>query len=495
MLRTLVCSLFSFLGCLTLITSSSAASLEARTSPLNSLNSKLSPRIVGGTTPTQSLYESKLASTVALIETRASNQYDGQFCGGTLISAYRVLTAAHCIVNDAPFNLRLAPSSVRALVGSRTLDQDILYSSNLIPVSEIFVHPKFSLQSMRFDVAILQLARPASGTPTLSILDKSMSTTMGLDTSETPALTAGWGDTDTTTDECCFPRTLLIASQKVHSAVACKKNLANSPAWRFDAQIQLCAGEVGRDSCQGDSGGPLIVDFPKSSVSYLAGVVSYGVGCGEEFYGVYSRADAIAEWASSIPDAKTKSGLNSGPRITAAQAVDFRRVKLTINANTTLPVLGYALWERRTMNQQSVDAFIGRFPNTSSITVPVTARRSSALRTLVIRSLTPQSESEQTIYKVGPKIDRVKPSAPRALKPKRIGRTNVQLAWTPGVDYQSGTFSTQIQYRKLKQPWRISTVKLPRTRIALGIQGRADFRARTLDRAGNFSAWSRTVSG
>lgn len=63
----------------------------------------------------------------------------------------------------------------------------------------------------------------------------------------------------------------------------------------------LCAGYAsgGIDACQGDSGGPMVCHKDKSHW-YLAGVISWGLGCARpRSYGVYANVTELAAWIRS----------------------------------------------------------------------------------------------------------------------------------------------------------------------------------------------------
>ena len=58
----------------------------------------------------------------------------------------------------------------------------------------------------------------------------------------------------------------------------------------------LCAGgQVDRDACKGDGGGPLVCQH--RGLFHLAGIVSWGIGCGQRNVpGVYVNVARYSDW-------------------------------------------------------------------------------------------------------------------------------------------------------------------------------------------------------
>jgi trypsin len=64
----------------------------------------------------------------------------------------------------------------------------------------------------------------------------------------------------------------------------------------YISESMVCASFKNRDSCQGDSGGPLIIKGEDGSSDLLVGLVSWGVGCANDWPGVYARVSSRYNW-------------------------------------------------------------------------------------------------------------------------------------------------------------------------------------------------------
>ncbi|SDN19528.1 Trypsin [Streptomyces sp. cf386] len=221
-----------------------------------------STRIVGGTTTTASAYPYVMQITDAS---------QSQFCGGTLVSATKVVTAAHCMVDETT-------SSVR-VVGGRTYRNGT--NGTVSRVSDIWIHPDYTDATNGNDVAVLTLSTSMPYT-TASYVDSSDT---GVYAAGTTARIVGWG---TTSSGGSSSNQLRTATVPTVSDSSCGSSYGSD----FIQSDMICAGysSGGVDTCQGDSGGPLLIG------GVLAGIVSWGEGCAQAGYpGVYTRLTTFSD--------------------------------------------------------------------------------------------------------------------------------------------------------------------------------------------------------
>jgi len=453
-------------------------------------------KITGGTKAPDAQYQSHLRSTVALVSLDARNQYDGQFCAGTLIDELHVVTAGHCLVDDGDVRTRIAPSSFAVLPGTATLNERSLNRSQLVPVAAMFVNPNFNVRTMRWDVAVLRLARPITDVPVMPLLSGDEAVALGLGTATATGLVAGWGDQDPDEDDCCFPSQIQSVQVPLHPDATCQTNLERAPYLSFTPEFQLCAGRLGTggrlgaDTCQGDSGGPLYIDA--AGGVRLAGVTSFGVGCGQRFYGVYARATTVAPWLASIPgitpgdtrDPSHGPGDLAAPT-GAATPFKYDRVKLQITPATSgAPATSYTVWLRDGRPAEAQDIYLGS-TTTTSLSVRVPPSNSPIPYQLLVRPVAESGEGPTALVRARPVLDQVKPSTPGGVSVS--GRT---ATWRAAVDRQSGIQGYLVQV-KVNGRWR-SPKYVEARRFAIGAASHV--RVRSIDWADNLSAWSASAA-
>lgn len=204
-----------------------------------------------------------------------------QYCGGILLDAKTLLTAAHC--SGGSMGSRWA---VHAHRYNQT--QDLSTEDSIVyEVTKRIKHPLYNSTNYRNDVALWQL-KLVSGDPSIiSFADISLDN--GEFTLEgTELVIAGWGTTESGGSVSSI---MLQASVPVSSEMNCKK------AYPDIHESSICAGyqQGGIDTCQGDSGGPLFTQTGNKTI--IVGLTSYGYGCAVENYpGVYTRVSAVSDW-------------------------------------------------------------------------------------------------------------------------------------------------------------------------------------------------------
>lgn len=185
-----------------------------------------------------------------------TNAEGKQFCGGSLVKANKVVTAAHCVDGWDPADLRV--------VAGRA-DKAALGTGTTVKVTSYWVHPEWEISFHGADLAVLTLSHNLW----YSQIALATPADQKLYVPGTDARVLGWG---AECFDCPASPVLRTALIKVIGSPYC-----NSLYEEYTPTMHVCAGLPlgGRGTCQGDSGGPLVAG------GKLIGVTSWGHGCGE----------------------------------------------------------------------------------------------------------------------------------------------------------------------------------------------------------------------
>ena len=285
----------------------------------SALAGPISPQVVNGRDP-------EPGEARALVSVSAP----GLSCGGTLVDAVHVVTAAHCVTNTQ--GTPVAAELVRVGWSSTTSR-----AVPTLPVVRAAVHPDYDPATFAFDIAVLELATAIPGATPMLVA----STGRSAIALAAGAMVRAAGFGRTSVDGPLSNRTLIADLTVLPDNVCSRERVPYRIGTidfygygkEFSAASAVCAIGVVPDTsliidtCQGDSGGPL---FAGAGVSArLVGVVSIGDGCagfirpGEEMPkkrpGIYAKTSAALAWLAAEGVDMSDAAL-APPVITSATA-------------------------------------------------------------------------------------------------------------------------------------------------------------------------------
>ncbi|WP_410385706.1 serine protease [Corallococcus sp. 4LFB] len=194
-------------------------------------------------------------------------------CGGTLIRAGWVVTAAHCVRGVTPTSMRIYAGDLRL----GTVEADEQYRA----VSRKVMHPSYS--GSVHDVALLQLAQPFNLSQAVQPLT--------LPDAPAPLgvtyTASGWGRTQTGPTSAALKRVNL----NLTSTATCRDLVGNA----YVNGAQLCtAPRATANVCTKDDGGPLAFN------GTLYGIVS-GFGSSQcDTFSVFTNVATYTPWIRSV---------------------------------------------------------------------------------------------------------------------------------------------------------------------------------------------------
>ncbi|XP_076838633.1 coagulation factor VIIi [Brachyhypopomus gauderio] len=222
--------------------------------------------------------------------------YNGDsHCGGVLVDASWVITAAHCVENQTMhFKVITGDHNIEVREGT---EQELA-------VSQVIIHDNYDPVSMDNDLALLQLSEPAKLStyvvpvclPTAAFAEAELAAVRF-------HAVSGWGQRTQGGNNVSSKDGLNAASPVMRRLAVplLARALCSTISGVNVTDNMLCAGyfETSQQSCRGNDGSPLVTEYREAV--FLTGIVSWGKGCAQPgFYSIYTKVSNLLNWIQKI---------------------------------------------------------------------------------------------------------------------------------------------------------------------------------------------------
>ncbi|XP_057671673.1 phenoloxidase-activating factor 2-like [Diorhabda carinulata] len=211
------------------------------------------------------------------------------YCSGALIHPKVILTANHYFHRKNAIDYKVV---VTGDVELSSIGKDVNNERNIV---EIVNHPKFYSGGLYNDGSLLFLDKPFDISKTNSINTICLPPD-NLEMDSGRCLTAGWGKGSTIDGVQVLKKVDLPLVPRIQCQEQLRQTRLGTKFNLHDSFI--CAGgEKGKDACRGDGGSPLMCLLPGERRYFHMGIVSWGIGCGDENVpGIYTNVIKMKSW-------------------------------------------------------------------------------------------------------------------------------------------------------------------------------------------------------